>query len=80
MKIGTNDNAATTNDPNGNILASGEANIFNAGSGDMNESLDGTITNQSSSATGAGLYHNNMQPFLSINYIIALVGTFPSPS
>lgn len=28
--------------------------------------------------TGGGLPHNNMQPYLPINYIIALVGIFPS--
>ncbi|WP_428742990.1 phage tail protein [Tenacibaculum sp.] len=28
--------------------------------------------------TGGNLAHNNMQPFVAINYIIALVGIFPS--
>jgi microcystin-dependent protein len=28
--------------------------------------------------TGSSQAHNNMQPFLGLNYIIALVGTFPS--
>ena len=28
--------------------------------------------------TGSNQAHNNMQPFLTLNYIIALVGTFPS--
>jgi microcystin-dependent protein len=31
-------------------------------------------------ATGGGQPHNNMQPYLAINYIIALVGIFPSPN
>lgn len=30
--------------------------------------------------TGASQAHNNMQPYLAINYIIALVGVFPSRS
>ena len=30
--------------------------------------------------TGGGQPHNNMQPFLTLNYIIALVGLFPSRS
>jgi microcystin-dependent protein len=29
-------------------------------------------------ATGGGQPHNNLQPYLVLNYIIALVGTFPS--
>ena len=33
----------------------------------------GTIKN-----TGGGQSHNNVQPFLCVNYIIALQGTFPS--
>lgn len=28
--------------------------------------------------TGGGLAHNNVQPFLTLNYIIALVGLYPS--
>ncbi|MBS1702730.1 MAG: phage tail protein [Armatimonadetes bacterium] len=31
-------------------------------------------------ADGGGQPHNNMQPYLTINYIIALVGIFPSRS
>jgi microcystin-dependent protein len=32
------------------------------------------------SAGGTGAPHNNMQPFLAMNFIIALVGVFPSRS
>jgi microcystin-dependent protein len=42
-----------------------------------------TTTAMSASAvglTGGGGGHNNMPPFLVMNYIIALVGTFPSPT
>jgi microcystin-dependent protein len=28
-------------------------------------------------ATGAGQSHENMQPYLAVNYIIALAGVFP---
>ena len=39
--------------------------------GDMNASF---IKN----STGGGRQHANVQPFLCVNYIIALVGVFPS--
>jgi microcystin-dependent protein len=29
-------------------------------------------------AAGAGQPHDNMQPYLAVNYIIALAGIFPS--
>lgn len=29
-------------------------------------------------ATGQGMYHDNMQPYLTLNYCIALIGIFPS--
>jgi microcystin-dependent protein len=35
---------------------------------------------QSTSATGGGQPHNNMQPFLAINFCIAMNGIFPSRS
>jgi len=38
-------------------------------------SLTGTVTNQ---PTGSSLPHNNMQPYLGINYIICYQGLFPS--
>ena len=33
---------------------------------------------QSVIATGGGMGHNNMQPFLTLNYVIAMFGIFPS--
>ena len=35
---------------------------------------------QSSTPVGGSQPHNNLQPFLGLNYIISLVGIFPSPS
>ena len=31
-------------------------------------------------SNGGGQAHNNMQPYLTLNYIIALTGTYPSRS
>jgi microcystin-dependent protein len=36
------------------------------------------LASSSVSSVGAGQAHNNMQPYLGINFIIALVGQFPS--
>jgi microcystin-dependent protein len=40
--------------------------------------FDTVMNAQAISVTGGGLSHNNMQPYLGINYIIALQGVFPS--
>ena len=68
---------ADTSNPTGNTLAM--ANIskaeaprvsLNAGSVDVAANTTG--------ATGAGQSHTNMQPYQTVNFIIALQGTFPS--
>ncbi len=38
----------------------------------------GNMQAQSLPAVGGGQAHDNMQPFLTLNFIIALVGTYPS--
>jgi microcystin-dependent protein len=40
--------------------------------------FDTVMNTQAIGLTGGGLPHNNMQPYLGINYIIALQGVFPS--
>jgi len=41
-----------------------------------NDSLNGVVIN----SAGGGQPHSNMQPYLTINYIIALMGVYPSRS
>lgn len=65
----------TTNTPGGNLLAqtSGVKPYFN----------DVATTNMAStSITGAGgsQPHDNLQPYLVVNFIISLFGVFPSPT
>ena len=61
--------------PVGNVLATSiEGDASYSGSADNNGS-SAAIAN-----TGGGQPHNNMQPFLAINFCIALVGIFPSRS
>jgi microcystin-dependent protein len=58
-------------DPTGNVLALAPFYKDQAPNVDMNA---GAVT----VADSGGAAHENMQPFLTINYIIALQGTFPS--
>ncbi len=41
---------------------------------------DTSMASGAVSAAGGGVPHNNMQPFLTVNFIIALVGLYPSRS
>ena len=70
---GTN-SAAQQNDPTGRGLArSPDEDVYATGT---------TVTMATAAVanSGNGNAHANMQPFLSLNFIIALVGTFPSRS
>ena len=68
-------NAADTNDPTGNSLAL--AAVYNASAPTVDMAA-GSITNPATGNTGNSGAHENMPPFLVINYCIALVGLFPS--
>lgn len=62
-------------DPTGRVLGNVEAGAVN-----YYAPLDGSATLAPStvSNSGAGQPHENMQPYLTINFIIALQGIFPS--
>lgn len=61
--------------PAGKMLARPDDNLFADPSNDRAKLADRTIGD-----TGGGQAHDNMPPFLALNYIIALQGTFPSRS
>jgi microcystin-dependent protein len=66
---------ASSSDPTGHILGAktrGGTNAFAAAT-NMTPLKDGSI-----GSTGGNQAHNNMQPYLVLNYIIALQGIFPS--
>lgn len=64
---------------NGDATASRPANRFPAGGGAYADSGDGTTMNPTVVATTGGSQpHNNIQPYLALNFCIALVGIFPS--
>ncbi|MCP4164321.1 MAG: phage tail protein [Chloroflexi bacterium] len=63
---------ASQTDPNNRAYAKADDDLYND---------TGTVvamSAQTTQNTGGGQPHNNMQPFLTINFIIALVGIYPS--
>ncbi len=73
-QLNASDQGATLPTPDGTYLATltttSAYGVANAGNNTM---IGNEVTN-----TGGGQGHNNMQPFLVMNVIIALVGIFPS--
>lgn len=68
-----NTNGGTSNDPEGNVPnASGARLIY--GTPGMNEFMDSTTTSTVGSNTG----FDNYPPYQAVNFIIALVGFYPS--
>lgn len=67
--------------PGGNVPAKANDGESNYAPDDVNADqtspLAGAVTNGN---TGGTFPHNNMPPFLCVNFIIALVGTYPSRS
>ena len=84
-----NSDLGTTNTPEGNYLAQGEVKSGKQAVGNANIYSDtgtqamapATVTgNVDIGNTGGGQPINNMQPYLAVNYVIALAGLFPSRS
>ncbi len=63
---------ADQGDPSGHVLADTVALLYSPPDNLTNMNPD------SVPSTGGGQYHNNMQPYLAVNFIIALEGAFPS--
>jgi microcystin-dependent protein len=70
--LGTNDQA-TFNEPENALLARGR-------SYENNPTSEVAMHPDTISSTGGGQDHDNLQPYLCINFIIALQGLFPSRS
>ena len=71
--LGASSENATVDAPGGNLLASG-ANQY-AGPPANTTLVPSTVTN-----VGGSQAHQNMQPFLTLSFCIALQGIFPSPN
>ena len=70
--LGSNAPATGTN-PNGLIFGTGAVTAYMI-EADPEVTLNGNVI----TAVGGSQPHDNMQPFLAINYIISLFGIFPS--
>jgi len=70
--VAASNNDAVGDDPDGNILARPGANEYAAFSSGQNMGA-AMVAN-----AGGGQAHNNMQPYLAVNFCIALQGLFPS--
>lgn len=64
---------ATTNDPDDKVLATASTAIYTNPGGTLTQMNAGALPN-----VGSGQSHENMQPYLALNFCIALTGTFPS--
>jgi microcystin-dependent protein len=65
--------AATSAQPSGNTWAEGQVSTYAAAP------ASAALSASAVSAAGQGQPHTNLQPYLSVNFIIALDGTFPVP-
>lgn len=85
ISIGANTSAGTTGEAVDGHFGEASANIYNSAADEAGENLGATAShaltpNVQFGNTGGNLDHNNMQPYVAINYIIALYGVYPSRS
>jgi len=73
--MGISEEDGNSNEANGNLLATATAGLMY-----HNGNADGTLNANSIRNTGGGQSHTNIQPYLCVNFIIALQGVFPSRS
>ena len=71
-------NTATTNYPDDAMLATVAQNIYNNAASSPLVDLANEGNTVNSSVVGGGQSHLNEQPYLAVNFIIALQGQFPS--
>ncbi|UKS25436.1 tail fiber protein [Paenibacillus sp. HWE-109] len=72
---GVSSNFGSTNSPDGTVMARSTLNQFTDAAGSQSTMMNpGTVLGPG----GGSQPHTNLQPFLTINYIISLFGIFPS--
>ena len=65
---------SNTQTPGGNVAAAGSGQIYTS------DELPVQMSSQSISPVGGSQPHENLQPYLCINFIISLFGIFPQPN
>ena len=70
--LGSNNAAGTESNPNNNFVAAVQKNFFSA------NAPDNQMGNSIMPSSGGNQPHDNIQPYLCINFIIALYGIYPS--
>jgi microcystin-dependent protein len=79
--VQANSNPGTSNNPSGNVLANEggtgntQVSLYNNAATTFQAISPSTIGN-----TGGSQPHDNMVPFLCVNFILSLFGIFPSPT
>jgi microcystin-dependent protein len=73
--LASNNPPGTQLNPGGNLLANSQGPLPY-----IQENPDGNLNAQAIQPSGGSQPHENMQPYLGINYIISLFGIFPSPT
>lgn len=68
-------NAGGSSTPQNNLLATTVGSIYFPGPGTQTP-----MNTNSVSSPGGSQPHNNLQPYVCVNYIISLFGIFPSPT
>lgn len=70
---GTNDDAESS-DPNGQVFAKANAAVYSPNTPNV------AMPSSALAPVGGGQAHNNMMPYLVINFCIALIGLYPTRS
>lgn len=76
VTIGANTEPATSGEAANSVLGEASANLYNSNAAD--EKLGSVAAMANIVNTGGNQSHENRQPYLAVNYIIALQGVFPS--
>lgn len=73
--------AANSGAPGGNVPAgTGRNNIYQTGAPNVSLDAAAAATSVTVNNAGSGAAHNNMQPYLALNFLIALYGIYPPRS
>lgn len=72
--VNVSNTVANSSDPAGKVLARAAADVYGAATS-LGAMAAPTVAN-----VGGSQAHLNMQPFLTLNFVIALQGIFPSPN